>query len=1217
MADREDLEINIGGNASGVETSSRQAKAAIGSVTAQSKELEAAFRRIKSSLDPTFAAQERYNKTLADAKKLMDAGKLSQQEYTAATRIAKQALDESVAAIAQNSAAARAAAAELKAQQTQAAADARAAAQASVLEARQAAQQKAAAERAAAAEARAAQRTARQQEKEEIAAAAAAAKSAAKEKAAAEKAASQEALAEEKSAKAQAKTAAKEAAAAAVTAAKEKKDAEKIAATASRDAAQAAKELARAEAQAAASVQELRASIDPAYAAQARFNQTMQRATQLLMENKLKTGEWTAIQKQAKAQMDLNVRSLGRMNSVYVQMGYQTQDIVASMASGISPLVILAQQGGQTAAALSMMGGTVGRVAAFFAGPWGAAIIGATLLLGLFMGQHQKAKHDSLDLTDALQVQKAKLDELTEALKKYNIERKKANDNDTEAKRIDVQSAVLDDNEVQKRITRTRALLENAKAQLAQSNAQPEGGGGSAIYYAIQVQKLTKDLKELEKAAKNTKSSLAETMIPLLQNSGEDKLDGGKKAQHDFEKTQTSIQNTYRAQIKAVDGITDAKKKQQAIDAANLQFEKSYQKALVDRKNAEDAWAESKKKGGINETAQYSMPVSGKITSGFGAREAIKTTNGNMASTNHAGIDIAAPAGTPVKAPQVGVVTAVGYSPTLGKYIVLEHGAGVTTRFGHMSETNVQKGQQVDQGTQIGKVGQTGNATGPHLHYELRINGKAVDPSKGIFPIDKLKAEEDAAKHIFESEIADYDEQIKEADDNYVKALEIQDKKIAAIRKYYGDESKEAKDAMGQRVDLEHKYQDQILQATIKGLQAKEKAEEAAENARNTAAKDRAATKGEVVALNYSGTSGAAAARAELAEKTAIMNEEYQEQVVHENRMYQLKVESLRAELALEDLPASKRAEVNAQIEQLEAEHQERMANLQQGHARDTSHAVIANAQITVDRTREIASTVTGSINSVFQGLWSKSMTFTDAMFKIADDLVFKFFDMGTKIVEDWVVKQLTKKAVTVASEATQTGVVMASQAAQTTAVVAGTTAQVAATATGAAATTGITLGAAILQIGAHAATAAAGAYSALAAIPVIGPFIAPAAAIAAFAAVIGFVGRIASAAGGWGEVDQDQMAMVHKKEMILPAKYAEPLRRSLTARDSSGMFSRVATEGASARQSNEDNSSQQINFHYKPTHHYSDMDAERMLEKDGSVFRKWVSNQIRNGAFK
>ena len=85
-----------------------------------------------------------------------------------------------------------------------------------------------------------------------------------------------------------------------------------------------------------------------------------------------------------------------------------------------------------------------------------------------------------------------------------------------------------------------------------------------------------------------------------------------------------------------------------------------------------------------------------------------------------------------------------------------------------------------------------------------------------------------------------------------------------------------------------------------------------------------------------------------------------------------------------------------------------------------------------------------------------------------------------------------------------------------------------------------------IMQIGHEAALAAAGAYAALAGIPGIGPFIAPAASAAALAAVLSLGASIASAAGGWGDIPQDQMAMVHKNEMILPASIASPLRASL-----------------------------------------------------------------------
>jgi len=113
-------------------------------------------------------------------------------------------------------------------------------------------------------------------------------------------------------------------------------------------------------------------------------------------------------------------------------------------------------------------------------------------------------------------------------------------------------------------------------------------------------------------------------------------------------------------------------------------------------------------------------PVKGVVTSYFGARR--------WGGRIHVGLDIAASLGTAVAAPADGVATVAGPYPYYGQVIFLDHGGGFTTRYGHLSTTEVKKGDRVERGDVIGRVGATGLATGSHLHYEVRINGVPVDP---------------------------------------------------------------------------------------------------------------------------------------------------------------------------------------------------------------------------------------------------------------------------------------------------------------------------------------------------------------------------------------------------------------------------------------------------------------------------------------------------------
>jgi len=117
-------------------------------------------------------------------------------------------------------------------------------------------------------------------------------------------------------------------------------------------------------------------------------------------------------------------------------------------------------------------------------------------------------------------------------------------------------------------------------------------------------------------------------------------------------------------------------------------------------------------------------PTSGWMTSGFGYRRSPFTGRREM----HRGLDIASRFGTPIVAPADGIITYAGRKGSLGKVIVLEHGYGYSTRFGHASKLLVRVGERIKRGQIIAKVGTTGRSTAPHLHYEVRLNGVAVNP---------------------------------------------------------------------------------------------------------------------------------------------------------------------------------------------------------------------------------------------------------------------------------------------------------------------------------------------------------------------------------------------------------------------------------------------------------------------------------------------------------
>ena len=122
--------------------------------------------------------------------------------------------------------------------------------------------------------------------------------------------------------------------------------------------------------------------------------------------------------------------------------------------------------------------------------------------------------------------------------------------------------------------------------------------------------------------------------------------------------------------------------------------------------------------GGGSESGLYIWPVRGPVTSGFGPRW----------GAFHSGIDIGVPYGVPIAASRGGTVIRAGWRGDYGYAVEISHGGGVSTLYGHMSQILVNVGQRVGQGDTIGKVGSTGNSTGPHVHFEVRINGSRVNP---------------------------------------------------------------------------------------------------------------------------------------------------------------------------------------------------------------------------------------------------------------------------------------------------------------------------------------------------------------------------------------------------------------------------------------------------------------------------------------------------------
>lgn len=202
---------------------------------------------------------------------------------------------------------------------------------------------------------------------------------------------------------------------------------------------------------------------------------------------------------------------------------------------------------------------------------------------------------------------------------------------------------------------------------------------------------------------------------------------------------------TFEEAEKAVQGLKDKNSKNKDTISIEVKYEaepkdivsseevisKLYEKVETKKKtNSSSSYV--KYASGYNSTSQkvalginLIRPISGTVTSRFGGRW----------GSTHKGIDIGAPKGTPIKAAASGTVisASTGYNGGYGNYMVVSHGNGIETAYGHCSALYVKPGQKVSQGQVIGAVGNTGRSYGNHLHLEIRINGVAQNPQNYLY----------------------------------------------------------------------------------------------------------------------------------------------------------------------------------------------------------------------------------------------------------------------------------------------------------------------------------------------------------------------------------------------------------------------------------------------------------------------------------------------------
>ncbi len=255
-------------------------------------------------------------------------------------------------------------------------------------------------------------------------------------------------------------------------------------------------------------------------------------------------------------------------------------------------------------------------------------------------------------------------------------------------------------------------------------------GGLEVILCSNGLQELMSNMVYLETMAKYDQS-----LIDALVNDKEGYQD--KKAVVEEQKAQINVQKAELAEkkteldeqqkeaeelMKQIKADEDAYKRKQAEIDEQMADARAALDALVNKNTANS-------KSTTYYGGSFGWPTPGykTITSPFGWRT--YTYQGKKVTSNHKGIDIGAPKGAKIVASNGGKVVTSAYNANgYGNYVILDHGGGKMTVYGHMSKRGVSVGQSVSKGQQIGLVGSTGRSTGPHLHFEIRVNGTAVNP---------------------------------------------------------------------------------------------------------------------------------------------------------------------------------------------------------------------------------------------------------------------------------------------------------------------------------------------------------------------------------------------------------------------------------------------------------------------------------------------------------
>lgn len=437
-------------------------------------------------------------------------------------------------------------------------------------------------------------------------------------------------------------------------------------------------------------------------------------------------------------------------NMAFVQGSQQVQDFLIQVQGGVNPMVAFAQQASQMSYVMQGMGGTAGKIAATLSGPWGAAILGGGMVLGMFIPKLFETENAVDDATAAMEKQAKQADATREAKERWKrtipglveaineldrVSRKQLETAADREKAAYAEAVQLGTLAIQTRNV-TRARLEDQRSQLRAQITRATSASANSDAAAFRLPELQRQMAQteanietLDRAIVKAAGAANTFKLPILDREVAAGLDAAAAATDRFAEAQKRLRLQRRAKQ-----IDDSEYK--------AELEKITRTRDAEVKAARDAEREGRKKSRPDgDLTQFVSPVEGGITGRY---------NEPRPGHRHAGIDIKTEVGTAIRAAAAGIVEIAAERGAFGNLIEMGHGRGTSTRYAHLSRFAVEPGQWVEQGQVIGYSGGAkgapgaGNSTGPHLHYEVRQGAKSVDPTKGVFPTDALAAGEQA-----------------------------------------------------------------------------------------------------------------------------------------------------------------------------------------------------------------------------------------------------------------------------------------------------------------------------------------------------------------------------------------------------------------------------------------------------------------------------------------